>query len=442
MRAAVRVSKRVAALVSCTLVAGALLAPPAQANPATPAAYTAGSSATRVVGQGFDMCIAPTLEVLAAWKASPYRTVNAYTGGINRGCPQQPNLSAQWVTGATQQGWRILPTYVGYQPSCTRSSKIHRYTGTDAAARGESDALDAIATAAPLGIRAGSAIYADIEHYTASDSACATAVRRYVSAWTIRLHASGYLAGVYAHQDSGSLHLSQSYTSTSYARPDAVWMARWDNVESLTGWPTVSDAHWAVHQRIKQYRGDHPETWGGVTLDIDSDLLDAPVATVALPYKVTSTTSLNARSGPSTSAAVVRTHAPGSTLNVLCQVRGQRVGTTSVWDRLANGTYVSDYYMSTPSKTGFSAPLARCTYPGQVTSSTSLNARTGPGTSYAITGSPLPSGSLAWVACQKAGTKVGTTSVWDQLDDGRWVTDYYVSNGSNTTYAANVPRCP
>jgi uncharacterized protein YraI len=178
-----------------------------------------------------------------------------------------------------------------------------------------------------------------------------------------------------------------------------------------------------------------------VTLSIDSDSLNAPVASVAYTYTVTSTTALNARTGPSSAYPVVTTYAPGANLVVMCQTTGQKVGTTSVWDRLTNGAWVTDYYVSTPSNTTFSPPLRKCTYPGQVTT-TSLNARTGPGASYPIKGSPLPRGSLAWVMCQKLGSTVGTTRVWDRLDDGRWVSDYYVSNRSNTSWSSPVPRCP
>jgi uncharacterized protein YraI len=102
---------------------------------------------------------------------------------------------------------------------------------------------------------------------------------------------------------------------------------------------------------------------GGVTLNIDNDSLNAPVATVARSYKVTSTTPLNARSGPSTSYSIVRTYAPGSSISVVCQSSGQKVGTTSVWDRLTTGAWVSDYYVSTPSSTEFTSQLPRCTYP-------------------------------------------------------------------------------
>jgi hypothetical protein len=53
----------------------------------------------------------------------------------------------------------------------------------------------------------------------------------------------------------------------------------------------------------------------------------------------------------------------------------------------------------------------------------------------------LPGGALAWVFCQTAGAKVYTTSVWDRLDDGNYVSDYYVATPSTTTYSRPIPRC-
>jgi uncharacterized protein YraI len=429
-----------AALCGATVLIGTMTAP-VTAEPETPVIYPSGSSSNRAKGLGFDTCAAPSLAQLKAWKGtSPYTIVNIYFGGNNRACAQ-PNLTKSWVRDANKAGWKLLPTYMGYQPSCMYGNKPNRYTASNATSRGTSDAKDAVAKAKELGILAGSALYADVEHYDRADTSCRTAVRRYVSAWTTTLHAAGYLAGVYVHQDSGLKELSEIYNSTTYARPDAVWMARWDGNQSLTNWPTAPNSQWAFWQRAKQYRGDHNETWGGVTINIDNDALNAPVAVVARSYKVTSKTPLNARTGPSTKYSIVRSYDPGASLSVVCQTTGQKVGTTSVWDRLTNGAWVSDYYVSTPSSTGFTSQLPRCTYPGQVTT-TSLNARTGPGASYPTTGSPLPRGALAWVMCQKAGSKVGTTSVWNKLRDGRWVSDYYVSNRSNTSWSAPVPRCP
>ena len=40
----------------------------------------------------------------------------------------------------------------------------------------------------------------------------------------------------------------------------------------------VSGTSWASHQRLKQYQGDHNETYGGVTLNIDSNCANGPLA--------------------------------------------------------------------------------------------------------------------------------------------------------------------
>ncbi|HEU5160069.1 MAG TPA: glycoside hydrolase domain-containing protein [Streptosporangiaceae bacterium] len=409
------------------------------AEPATTVSYAAGATATRYSGLAFDTCTAPTLASIQAWGASPYRALGIYISGVNRSCAQ-PQLTASWVTEVSKLKWRLVPIYKGLQPPCGGKATDQKITSSGATAEGTAAANEAVTAAKALGILPGSAIYNDIEHYSTTDSACKTAVLRYLSGWTKRMHALGYVSGVYVNLSSGALHLSSVYTSTSYARPDAVWIARYDSNSALTGWTGVPNGQWATHQRGKQYRGGHTETYGGVTINIDNDNFDAPVATVAYDYTVTSTTPLEARTGPSTSYGTSKTYAPGSTVRVVCQAPGATVGTTSVWDKLSDGTYVTDYYVSTSSKTGYSAPLPRCAYPYQATAGSGLTQRSGPGTSYASVGT-LPNGALAWVVCQKAGTKVSTTSVWNKLDNSRWVSDYYVATPSNTTYSAPVPRC-
>lgn len=62
---------------------------------------------------------------------------------------------------------------------------------------------------------------------------------------------------------------------------------------------------------------------------------------------------LNVRSGPGTSYSVVRQVADGQTVTITCQERGEMVtgtyGTTSLWDKLSGGGYVSDAYIYTGS---------------------------------------------------------------------------------------------
>ena len=431
--------RRRLAVIMLALTLATLTITPATAEPATTVSFPPSTSATRLTGYAFDACAAPPLTTTQTWKvSSPYQGIGTYIGGASRSC-DQPNLTAAWVTAVSLQGWRIIPIYVGHQAPCVRRSSAARFALSTAGVLGTADAADAVSQARVLGILPGSAIYGDLEHYSPDDAECRAAVLAYSSAWTTELHRLGYLAGMYANISSGAKHLAEAYTSTSYARLDSLWIARWDDNSSLTGWAGIPDALWSNHQRGKQYRGDHDEIHGGVKIAIDSDRFDAPVATVGYGYQITSSANLNGRSGPKTSAPVVQTYPPGATVAVVCQTLGTKIGTTSVWNKLADGNYVSDYYVSTPSKTGYTAPLPRCTYPFQVTIPT-LNKRTGPGPSYAITGT-LRGGGLAWVTCQRPGSTVGTTSVWDRLDDGTYVSDYYLATQSKTTYSPPIPRC-
>ncbi|MBO0827366.1 MAG: DUF1906 domain-containing protein [Streptosporangiales bacterium] len=427
-------------LATASVAAAALLLATAgagSAEPTTTVSYPAGANTTYHQGSAFDTCDAPSLSAMQAWGASPYRGVGVYIGGPNRTCGQA-NLTAGWVLSVAHLGWRFIPVYMGRQAPC--SDRVSSVKITAASAQGTASAQDAIAKARALGLITGGAIYGDMENYDTTDTSCRTAVLRYLSAWTKELHRQGWVAGVYANLSSGAQHLSGVYTSTAYARPDALWIARWDGSTSLTGWSGIADGKWADHQRGKQYRGDHTETYGGVTLNIDSDYFNGPVALPGFYYTVEGPSSVNARSGPSTVYGVVASYARGATLRLSCQAPGAKVSTTSVWDKLTNGSYVSDYYVSTPSNTGYSSPLPRCRYPYQTTAADGLSERAGPGTSYPVVRT-LRNGSLAWVVCQRAGSKVGTTSVWNRLDDGNYVTDYYVATTSNTTYTRPAPRC-
>ncbi|GAA1616368.1 glycoside hydrolase domain-containing protein [Kribbella karoonensis] len=412
-----------------------MLGTPAYAEPTTPITYNAGTTATRYTGLAFDTCTAPTLAQLTAWKASPYRAIGIYVGGVNRTCAQ-PQLTPAWVSGATAMGWRLVPIYLGLQAPCgTRRYKMSTTSSNREAVR---EADDAVAKAKALGLLPGGAIYNDMENYDRTNTVCRNAVLHYLSAWTKELHLQRYVSGIYANLSSGALDLAAAYNSTSYARPDALWIARWDGNSALTGWAGVPNTFWAVGQRGKQYRGDHAESYGGVTLNIDNDRFDAPVASVV--YRYTVRTTVYSYSGPSTAYPIRSTIPANTSLRLVCQTFGPKIGTTTVWDKLVEGTYVTDYYVRTPNKTGYSAPLPGCAFPFQTTVN-GLSRRHGPGTAYTAYPGTLPIGSLAWVTCQAPGSKVGTTAVWDRLTDGSWVTDYYVATASNTTYSVPIRRC-
>ncbi|MFB8181777.1 SH3 domain-containing protein [Streptomyces sp. NPDC055966] len=70
-----------------------------------------------------------------------------------------------------------------------------------------------------------------------------------------------------------------------------------------------------------------------------------------------------------------------------------------------------------------------------------LNVRSGPGTSYGIV-RVLPENTRVPIFCQSPGTTVsgpyGTTNIWDNIDNGEYVSDAYVQTGSSGYVAS---RC-
>jgi hypothetical protein len=411
----------------------------AKAGPTSPVGFPRGASATRFRGTAFDTCTAPSESAMAAWRGSPYRALGIYISGAERSCAQ-PELSADWVQAVTRQGWRLLPIHLGRQAPCSGRTDSPKIRAAVAAEQGVDAAATAVTSARALGLRPGSALYLDMEHYDAAKAACRDTVLRFVSGWTRGLHRRGYLSGVYANLSSGAVHLSQAHDSAAYLRPDALWIARWDNSSALSGWADVPDRQWANHQRVKQYRGDHLETHGGVTMNIDSDSVDAPVATVLRTFKVTRKNRVAARSGPRRRYRAVRTYSAGDRLRVVCQAQGALVRRSRVWDKLGNGRYVPDAFVSTPSRRGFSGRLPRCTYPEQVTSVPRVALRRGPRSSSRVVGR-LPAGALAQVVCQLRGSRVGPTRVWNQLRNGAWVSDRFLAGGGTSGFSRGVPRC-
>ncbi len=257
-------------------------APQAAAAPTTPvpAGAATGPSPGTYTGLGFDACTAPSSEQMQAWLASPYRAVGIYFGGVNRAC-QQPHLTAHWVAGQQAQGWHLMPLYVGLQAPCTTSSKRHKIDPARAAVQGRASAEDAAARAQNLGLARDSVLIFDMEAYRTGDAACRTAVLAFMSAWTARLHDLGYLSGFYSSMASGVADQVASYPTAGYVRPDYVDFARWDRAVTVAD-PAIPAGYWSPRRRIKQYRGDHRETHGGVTINIDNDYLDvAPLPATA-----------------------------------------------------------------------------------------------------------------------------------------------------------------
>ena len=262
------------------LVAAMAATVPAYAgNKATPGNFT---------GYGFDQCLAPTQAQMDVWlENSPFLAAGIYVSGGSRACRDQPNLTPTWVANQLKKGWRLLPIHLGPQASC--NGRFPRYgsdpvidddPGTDglyrdARAQGSAEAKTAVTAAKALGITAGSTLWYDIEAYDQTQTKCRESALAFLSAWTNRLHKLDYVSGIYSSAGSGILVLDQARASNKpkITMPDYIWVARWDNVAN-TSTSYISEAGWNPHRRVKQYMGGHPETWGGVTINIDRNFLD------------------------------------------------------------------------------------------------------------------------------------------------------------------------
>nr|WP_296074337.1 sporangiospore maturation cell wall hydrolase GsmA [uncultured Actinoplanes sp.] len=172
----------------------------------------------------------------------------------------------------------------------------------------------------------------------------------------------------------------------------------------------------------------------------------AQAAGVPITVEVRST--LKVRSAPSLAAEVVGSLRGGQRVTAVCAVTGQRVRgsvrTTTQWDRLSTGGYVTHSYVSG----GAGIPRCATTSPqaaavkakpavtrtavkvGTVRSADGkVNIRTGPSTSSPVKRTVLTGAKVSGV-CGVVGTLVtGTvrsTTQWNRLSDGSYISHAYV----------------
>lgn len=252
------------------------------AQPKAAAAAAAVVATGSFKGFAFDACTAPSQTAMDAWRSpnSGYKGVGIYISGARRACGQ-PNLTPEWVANNATKGWQFLLIDVGLQAPCSAFSSKMSADPAIARSEGRTAAANAVVAAQALGFAQRSAIYSDIENYP-STAACKASVLSYLSGWTLELNTRGYVGGAYVGAASGGVDLAGAYNNTAYTRPDNLWFARWNNVTNTTDDKYIPANTWTNHQRVHQYSGDHDETHGGVTINIDSNAVDvtAPPAPV------------------------------------------------------------------------------------------------------------------------------------------------------------------
>ncbi|NSC22586.1 DUF1906 domain-containing protein [Streptomyces albus subsp. chlorinus] len=234
-------------------------------------------------GNAFDTCQAPSVATMRAWKGpSPFGAVGIYIGGRGRACPKQKHLSPDWVTTVHKQGWKLLPLYVGSQSPCViaKNKRKVRMSGKNPYAQGQREGADAVRQAQRFHMAKHSAIYLDMEAYRYKHTACAATTLRFVQGWNSAVRAQGYIAGFYSSANSGIAHLEKARAAGARGLPTAVWFARWRVKPSTDNERNLHPQAWQPHRRIHQHTGNKKRTYGGHTVTVDHNLVDAPVAVV------------------------------------------------------------------------------------------------------------------------------------------------------------------
>ncbi len=175
---------------------------------------------------------------------------------------------------------------------------------------------------------------------------------------------------------------------------------------------------------------------------------------------------LKVRATPSLAASIKGTLHDGQKVTVLCAVNGQNVRgklrTTASWDRLTNGYYVSDSYLTSARRIPScgAAPVAQkvkvkvkpktTTTPAYVagrvrTADGPVNVRTTPSTA-GVPVRKVVNGGAVQLACYVPGSNVKgtvrTTSLWDRLSDGRYLSHAYVVSAALKPCAPSSTTAP
>lgn len=219
-------------------------------TPIANAAATVAQVASAVTGQpspladeqldgrhmGFDTHTYPGDKTMRAWKSapgSPYRWVGYYL-------PAPCHKDRSW-TGKRQtlvdMGWGMAVVYVGQQtwgrtprPSAKRTAQLQKQGSSCnadliTAARGDADALDAIAATQQEGFPPRSVVFLDIERMEKMPPA----MRDYYRAWARRLLRDGrYLPGVYVHAFNAQLvhdDIKAEFVAAGVTEEPRIWVA-------------------------------------------------------------------------------------------------------------------------------------------------------------------------------------------------------------------------
>jgi flagellum-specific peptidoglycan hydrolase FlgJ len=229
-------------------------------------------------------------------------------------------------------------------------------------------------------------------------------------------------------------------------------------VRGSAQWDRLTNGLWVAHAYMQT----------NASLPSCASLDAPPVAQPAGPSGANVRTDggpLNVRSAPSSRADQTATLANGAPVSLTCQVDGETIrGTvrsTAQWDKLASGGYISHAYVQTdvslspcgtdpapvpvsnPTPAPAPTPAPPATYAGTAhTDGGPLNVRSGPSAGTSVMGQVSPGGAVS-MSCAVSGDYVSgtvrSTSQWDRLTSGNYVSHAYVQTSATLPTCAGAP---
>jgi len=352
------------------------------------------SSTITTTKAGFDIACLPSAVQMGDWQNnSHYSNVGIYLDGPamsdpyckykqyapNCGQPQQKacndNLTADNLVTLSKQinpqkqtlGWGFIPVWFGPQADCNCSTLTISTQLAAAYGQGVTSANYAADAAVKLGL-SGSVIYYDLETYY-TPATYEQPARALISGWTNQLHARGFKAGIYTTTSGG--HIAD-FVNIANA-PDVAWIAQWFYSEtnppdpravydaSVTPYTSIAgfdNRYWPTHQRIYQYEGTNPETYGSTLLSVDCDAIDGVVgAQIVTPGVPTIISPANGAVFPNTTTTVTFIIQAGTptyvgVMNWWLQVATDQNFTNIVYGATANWSTSSSIRVSSVLNTG------------------------------------------------------------------------------------------
>jgi GH25 family lysozyme M1 (1,4-beta-N-acetylmuramidase) len=197
---------------------------------------------------GIDTALYPGDAAMQAWwNDSPFY----YTGFYLGPAPDHPDASfmdKRQMLG--NQGWGLLPVYVGHQAA-------YRYLSAQTGAWNADDAAGLMATA---GFPPNTAVFLDVE----ASRPLSDRYLGYVTAWVNEIRTQGYTAGIYCNTASAN------QISSALSGNVEFWVAHYTGYSLPSCIPSPADSGISC-AGAWQFTGDSYLSYGGIRLDIDLD---------------------------------------------------------------------------------------------------------------------------------------------------------------------------